>query len=321
MKKVSVIIPIYNKEHHLEKCINSLLGQTLEDIEIILIDDASKDDSKKIIEKYRNKYPDKIVAIYNDENLGIGKTRNKGLKVATGEYIGFVDSDDYVDRDMYDAYYQFAKVNHLDFVTAHNYKVEEDKVKRFPSSYFEIASLKEDPTILIKLEYGPCNKLIRRDLIKKHNLSFREDKKYEDMPFVVKCLFFAKKVGHLDQEYYYYCIHSSSETTTMDKKVYDMFDIMDEVNGLLKKEPYLKQELEMLNIRQFTRYMLQQKYQKDQKIGQEFIEDGYKYLDTNFPNWRKNKYYKEQPILKRVIKSHKPLLKMYCAIFQMKEEV
>ena len=95
MKKVSVIVPVYNVEKYLDKCLDSLVNQTLKDIEIIVVNDGTKDKSQKIIDKYVKDYP-KLVKSYIKENGGLSSARNYGLKYAQGEYVGFVDSDDYV---------------------------------------------------------------------------------------------------------------------------------------------------------------------------------------------------------------------------------
>ena len=116
MKKVSVIMPIYNVDKYLDRSIDSLLRQTLEDIEIILIDDGSTDHSKEIIKKYQQLYPDKIIARFI-KNSGAAHARNIGLELAQGEYIGFVDSDDYLDRTMFEKLYQLAKSDQADITT------------------------------------------------------------------------------------------------------------------------------------------------------------------------------------------------------------
>ena len=102
--KVSVIVPVYNVEKFIDKCLNSLVKQSLKEIEIIVVNDGTKDNSQKIIDKYVKKYPDKIKS-YIKENGGQGSARNYGLKKATGEYIGYVDSDDFVEKDMYKKLY------------------------------------------------------------------------------------------------------------------------------------------------------------------------------------------------------------------------
>ena len=103
MTKISVIVPAYNAEKTIDKCLESLVNQTYKNIEIIVIDDGSKDSTLKKIKQFEKKYPQKIIAITR-ENKGIGYTRNEGIKYSTGDYIGFVDSDDYVDTEMYENY-------------------------------------------------------------------------------------------------------------------------------------------------------------------------------------------------------------------------
>ena len=107
MYKVSVIIPVYNTEQYLNKCLDSLVNQTLKDIEIILINDGSTDNSQNIIDEYSAKYPDKIKSFIK-ENGGQATARNLGITKATGEYIGFVDSDDWIELNMYEELYNKA---------------------------------------------------------------------------------------------------------------------------------------------------------------------------------------------------------------------
>ena len=123
--KVSVIVPVYGVEKYISKCLNSLVNQTLNDIEIIVVNDGTKDNSQKIIDEYVKKYPDKVKSFIK-ENGGQGSARNYGLKQATGEYIGYVDSDDYVELDMYEKLYNKAINDNLDIAICGNYNVSED---------------------------------------------------------------------------------------------------------------------------------------------------------------------------------------------------
>ena len=105
MKKVSIIIPIYNSEKYIKKCIDSIIKQTMfSDIELILINDGSKDNSFKIIEEYSKEYQN--IKVYNQENMGIAKTRNKGIKLANSKYIMFIDNDDWIENDYVEKYYK-----------------------------------------------------------------------------------------------------------------------------------------------------------------------------------------------------------------------
>ena len=112
--KVSVIIPVYNVEKYLEECLDSVVNQTLKEIEIICINDGSIDNSVKILEKYRDKYSN--IKVINQKNLGVGRARNVGVKLAKGEYIFFLDSDDYIEVDALEKCYIEAKQHRLDVV-------------------------------------------------------------------------------------------------------------------------------------------------------------------------------------------------------------
>lgn len=313
MKRVSIIVPVYNKEEYLEQCLESLVGQTLTDIEIIVIDDGSRDRSYEIASCYQKKYSDKIRVYKNDKNSGIGKTRNYGLSLAQGEYVGFVDSDDYVEATMYQQYYEFAKKNTLDIVTGHYMKIYPNKQERVNTPYFAIGNVHSRPQILNWIDYGPCNKIFSMKMLREHHILFEEDLKYEDMPFVAKGLYHASRIGHIDRGYYCYRVVKNSETTTIDERVFDMFQIMNIVNSYYKKE--WGSELEFLNINQITRYMLQQRYQKDARLRNRFIEYGYAYLDHLNRNWRQNPYFKSTSFLKKLVKSRRNVLKWYCAIY------
>ena len=128
MKKVSVIVPVYNVEKYIDKCLNTLVNQTLKDIEIIIVNDGSPDNSQEIIDKYQKKYPKKIKS-YIKENGGQGSARNFGLEKATGEYIGYVDSDDFIELDMYEKLYNKAKKHDLDISICGNYCLTESGEK------------------------------------------------------------------------------------------------------------------------------------------------------------------------------------------------
>ena len=123
--KVSIIIPVYGVEKYVSKCLESLVNQTLNDIEIIVVNDGTKDNSQKIIDKYVKKYPDKVKSFIK-ENGGQGSARNYGLKQANGDYIGYVDSDDYVELEMYEKLYNKAISDNLDIAICGNYNVSED---------------------------------------------------------------------------------------------------------------------------------------------------------------------------------------------------
>lgn len=314
MVKVSIIVPVYNKEKTIRKCLDSLTEQTLSEIEIIVVNDGSTDKSQEVIAQYQKKYPH-LIFINSRKNEGIGKTRNKGLQKAKGKYVGFVDSDDYVEKDMYEKYYTFAEKKKLSMVTGHYYKEnEKGETFLFETPLFEMSNVHKNPDLLLFDDYGPCNKIFLREMLTEYQIQFEENLKYEDMPFVMKALYHARKVGHIEKPYYHYVIHEQSETTVMDKRVFDIFKIMDIINIYYKNEKKLEETLTSLNIHQITRYMLRQKYQRDKKVRNTFIDAGYQYLDGKFPNWRNNEGYRQTSYLKRIVKNHKWCMKLYCTL-------
>ena len=128
MPKVSVIVPIYNVEDYIEQCLETLVNQTLEEIEIILVNDGSKDNSEKIAKQYKEKYPNKITYL-EKENGGLSDARNFGIPYAKGEYIAFLDSDDYVELIMYEEMYKIAKKEDSDIVECDFYWEYPNKTK------------------------------------------------------------------------------------------------------------------------------------------------------------------------------------------------
>ncbi len=312
MTKVSVIVPAYNAEKTIKKCIDSIMNQTFDDYEVIVINDGSTDNTKDLLDMYKNNPKLRVI---NKKNGGIGAARNDGIKEAKGDYITFVDSDDYVDKKILESFYNFAIKNSLDVVTSSYKKVISGKIVDWPSIKYKIGNIKTSPKIIFSIEYAPWAKMFKRDLLINHNIKFVENKKYEDIPFVCRALLYSKLTGYLKDAHYYYVVHKKSETTTMDERVFDILDALKMIKNDYRKEYYLKDEINYLLIDKTTNYMLQQRVQKNRKIRKQFINEGYKFLNENVKNWKSNKYYKETSKLKRFIKNHKFILKGYCKIY------
>lgn len=306
--KVSIIVALYNKEKYIKKCLKSLVNQTLKDIEIIVVNDCSIDKSLDIVKSFDDK---RIKVINNKKNKGIGITRNIGVSKATGEYIGFVDADDYVEKDMYEKYYNYAKENNLDLLTSDYFKIINNKKEYFKVDNFEITNIEKNNNIINLINYGPCNKLFKRDLIINNNIIFSETTKFEDVIFVAKAIRYSKHIGYLNEAYYNYVIHSLSETTTVDKRTFDIFEVLDNVNDIYSNL-YGTKELEYFNINEVTRYMLKQRYVSNKKEREIFIDSGYSYLYSINSDWRKNRIYKKEPLYKRIVKNNKTFLSIYC---------
>lgn len=211
MAKVSVIVPVYNVEKYLKRCLDSLINQTLSDIDIICINDGSKDSSLQILEQYAKK--DSRIVIYNQENSGLSVARNTGLEHASGEYIGFVDSDDWVDLDFYEKLYNSAKNNNADIAVADFIREHPNKKpKRLKLKEEKIYTTPEDKFMICKVHREGCvwNKIYRTEFIKSINLKFVPKMYYEDRDFTIRSLYFSKKLVTTPNTYYRYFVNPKS---------------------------------------------------------------------------------------------------------------
>ena len=218
MVKVSVVVPIYNTEKYIERCLNSLVSQTLHDIEIICVDDGSSDNSALIVEEFIKK--DNRIKLIKQKNLKQGAARNNGTKEAVGEYIGFVDSDDWVDIDYYQKLYEAAKKYDADIALAVNVRIGNGKTKKrlkikeeiFVEDLkdkFEMCNVAKDPC--------PTNKIYRRALIKEKNINWPQDCYCEDKLYVLQAVYYANGVVTVPSVEYYYYRNPSSTVKTKSK--------------------------------------------------------------------------------------------------------
>lgn len=299
---ISIIIPAYNAASYIEDCINSVISQTKKELEIIIINDGSTDNTLEIVKKYK----DKRIKLFATKNNGIGKTRNMGLKKAQGKYIFFLDSDDYIAKDAMENLYKKAIDLKADIVVGNMLRLKDDNSLTKDEINFSEGNLDNNKTQIFEIPLGPCGKLFKKDIL---TVNFSEEYKYEDVPFTANAIKNSKKTIKCNDYIYYYRIHDNSETTSMDKRVFDILEILKQTNSFFNKSIY--DELEYLNIQLLSRYNLQQKNQKDKKLAKDFLNKSFAHLNKYFPNWKKNKYLKKRNILKRIIETHKSLIKLY----------
>lgn len=310
--KVSVIVPVYNTEKYLKNCIDSLLKQNFEDYEIIVINDLSPGNAEEIIKSYNDK---KIVYIKNKTNKGIGYNRNLGIKKAKGEYVCFIDSDDYVKEDFISKMYNYSKENNLDLCVCDYVNVDEEgnKLKEFNLSDFCITNYEENNKILCEINLAPWNKLYKKDMLVKNKIEFSETLKYEDLSFVALSIKNSKKIGKINEQLNYYTIHKNSETTTRDKRVFDIFKQLDIVRNEYKSGKYLDE----LTVSVLLNYTIQQRYQIDKDTQSKFIDDAFKYLNDNNIDYKHSEYIKNRSFVKGLIEKNKFITKIYCKIYSM----
>ena len=314
MPDISIIVPIYNAEKYIKKCVDSLLNQTKKEIELILINDGSTDSTHNILKSYK----DKRIKYFKNKNQGIGKTRNFGIEKSTGKYIIFIDSDDYIEPTTCEELFEKAEKEKADIVGCDFYKVYDDGSKEeinLPS--FKTTKLKNNPNILLDINLSPWNKIYSSKLIKDNNISFAEGIKYEDVPFVSEALDKADKIAKLDKKLNYYVIHGNSETTVRDKRIFDILKIVDIIRTYFKNKKYMNEVVNKLTVRIITNYNIQQRNQKDIKVGMEFIDTSFAYLKKEVLDYKDNKYFENRSFLKRIIEKNKFLSKTYCKIYRM----
>ena len=314
MTDISIIVPIYNAEKYLSKCINSLINQTKKEIEIILINDGSTDRSEEIINNYR----DERIKYLKNENQGIGKTRNFGIEKATGKYLMFVDSDDYLKEDACEILFKKAEKEKLDLVICNYYKVDEetDKKEIIEIKEFKNTKLKDNKELLLNVNLAPWNKLYKRDLIKKNKIKFVENLKYEDAPFVVETMDKAKRIGQVTEALNYYVIHKNSETTIRDRKVFDIIKIVNIIRKYFSNRKAFTEIINKLSVRILTNYTIQQRMQQDKKIAKEFINQAFQYMQENIPDYKDNKYYENRGFLRRTIEKNKLITDLYVKLYK-----
>ena len=247
-KKVSIIVPVYNVERYLEECLLSIVNQTLQEIEILLIDDGSTDSSLTIMQDFAGK--DKRITILTQPNKGASAARNQGIKMATGEYLLFVDSDDTITPNATEVLYNTAIQANSDLVLGnalfcHPDGSQEVIFKRNIPAEFTGISGERCYTALMEIEraFPPsvCIYFIKRELVIRNKLFMKEGITHEDELWCVQAMLSAGCVSLLDFNYYHYRQHDSSQmhSTRIDYRIYSIVTVIKELNLLaiqLKKE-------------------------------------------------------------------------------------
>ncbi len=223
--KISIIIPVYNVEQYLRKCLDSCINQTFKNIEIIVVNDCSPDNSDVIMREYEQKYQGLVKCIYLEKNIKQGGARNRGLEVAQGEYIMFVDSDDWIEDDMCEQLYKSASNNNADLVICDWYKVFESRTEIYHTlgKNDESADDIKNDEMLSKIFSQFMNatswcKLYKKSLIEKLGYKFPEDIFFEDSAVVWIWILTADKINYVKKPLYNYLIRRDS-TLNQPKKL------------------------------------------------------------------------------------------------------
>ena len=315
MPKVSLIIPVYNVENYIEKCLDSVVNQTLKDMEIIIVNDGATDNSKPKIEKYLKKYPK--IKYLEKENGGLSDARNYGMPYAKGEYIAFLDSDDYVEQNMYEEMYSIAKKENADMVDC-NFVWEYPNKKK--EDIGEIYTSKKE--MIEKGHVVAWNKLIRREILEEAKIKFPVGLRYEDMEFFYKLVPYVNKVSFVKKCLVHYVQRENSIANTQDVRTKEIFTILDNVIKYYKEKKLYdeyKEELEYI----YVKFLLCSSLKRmckipEKKERKKALNETWYNINTKFPNWRKNPILKKTSLKNLYIKSNNKLtFKLYCFLLHL----
>lgn len=291
---LSVVVPIYNVEKYLSKCIDSILKQTYEDLEILLVDDGSTDSSSVIAQKYADEY--EKVKYIRQKNKGLGGARNTGISQAKGNYISFIDSDDYIESTMYETMMKKILEFHIDVCICDYQRVgEHDNIlevhrESIPSGKVLNPRHQKD---CILVDPSACNKIFAKSLFIENEIYFPEKVWYEDIRTVTKILGIVEKVYYLDIPFYQYLTRTTSIMNTPNlirqkEIVYAMEDLLDfyRCNSLFSS---FYEELKFLCVQHVYIYGINRIIRINSKS--DLIDDLKQFVVSNFPDFNENHYF------------------------------
>lgn len=289
MSRASFIIPVYNSSSYLSGCIDSIMKQDCQDFDIYCIDDCSQDDCRMIIEEYVSKYPDRIHGLFNEKNLGQGRSRMRGVEASDSDYILFVDSDDYLAENYLSTFLKEVEHGPLDIVVA-------GFTKDIDGEYVEHDIVQNDWTLVTYPV--ACCKMYRRAFIQENHIDFSNVRKGEDIYFSIAAFCCSPRVKFIQYFGYYYRLNSSSTTESMnadskhEEAVSRMFhQLMDKFDvAKLDQERY--QMVEYAYIANMVNALITY----DHGCRPRAMREKYLFFQNDlallFPDWRKNPYYR-----------------------------
>ena len=287
MVKVSVVIPFYNVEDYLRECLDSIVNQTLEDIEIICVNDGSTDNSLKIAEEFANS--DDRIKIFSQENKGASGSRNHGVKKSQGDYIYFMDSDDILELNALEDLYDFSLSNNLDILIFKIIAFNDETGEKSTLKYYEMPFLKPFNEKVfnykdlgenaLRLAVSPPGKLFKRDLI--HSIEFLEGYIFEDNLYFAEAMLKAERVSFLDKYYYNRRMRQNSVMSSKTIKFADCITIANKIIELFKDEnvyEYFKKPIIEMKIATA--------YNRFSQVDSEYKEEFFQRIKEDFSNFK-----------------------------------
>ncbi|MCF0125833.1 MAG: glycosyltransferase [Clostridia bacterium] len=305
--KLSVVVAVYNLEKYLPRCLDALVNQTLQEIEILCVDDGSTDSAPQIVDEYAKKYPNKIKA-FHKQNGGEFTTRNYGLERAIGEYVTFVDTDDYVELTWAEKLYNAAKENDADMAVCGFERIDLDTGKVVSTNMTgfgnTVKEINNKDDFMLFINPAPWNKIYKLEKVK--DLRFLNFRGFNDMIFLTSSYTRINKVAFVPEVLYHYFLRYDSQIHSVNKQDVENFKkYLLELKGLYIKENKYEEMKYILDMMAFihlgTSVMYRASYDKTINI-KEMVHESIKYLDENFETWRNNPYLKFGYSLKNGIK-------------------
>lgn len=298
-------MPVYNVEQYVGMCLDSIVNQTFKEIEVIIVNDGSTDGSLAILKEYESKYPE-MIHVYSTENRGVSHARNYGIQKATGEYVLFVDSDDFLELNMCELLYEKASKDNNDIVICRYFDVyineTTQEIRKKCSKAYEIAigrnfNIHDTKFELTHISPFPWDKLYRKTLFDKHK--FPEKLRFEDLAIMYCVVTSAQSIGVIeDRLYNYRRSNQGSFLSNFSEGTLDVVNALELfVDGMKKQNTYdeFSEEVEYICSRHLLiRYnsIFDTATKGKLKIKKEMIHRSMNFLEKNFPNWRQNRYLK-----------------------------
>lgn len=316
MIKVSVVVPIYNIDSYLDRCLSSIINQSFSDFEVLCINDGSKDNSQSIVDKYVQK--DSRFKSFIKENGGLSDARNYSIDHVNGEYIFFLDGDDYIEPNCLEELYKYALEYNQDLVMCGYNEVNYDGtinnivVKKTNLVY---GSLSKNPDFLYDYPHCAWNKLYSSRFFKELGIRYPKGLYYEDVGTTPLIYLEANNIAYINKPLINYVVNRPGNiTTSVNKKIVDILDNLRIVNDYyINKHRFeeFKNQLCYFNLDMIFDNLYKVKGIENKEFADKFIENAYALLDKYFDNWKSNDFFNKYNILKKQLLKNKELYRKF----------
>lgn len=301
MIKVSVIIPAYNVEKHIESCLKSIINQTLKGIEIIVVNDGSTDDTEKVINLYKN--IDKRIQIITTKNNGVSSARNIGLLRAKGKYIFQIDGDDWLESDGLEKLYKLGEQKNADIIISNAYRNNKGKLTSIIDGQHLSDDLLKDFFLRI-IKPSVCTKLYKKDLFLKNNINFLNGVRIgEDLLINFYLIFYAKKVVKIEESFLHYIKREDSIMNSYQDEIKDLFIVFNNIKDfLIEKNLFTKYKSEYMYLKYYHTFYLRVVKSSSLDPVHKMFYDRFKNEKTEYVNNEYiSKFLKDRSITSRII--------------------